>query len=61
MLAAHWNSLMTSCHDCEHFGIGCKGIVTRMAFKDRVDEFCRNLKEVKWRDQLYKTSGTTML
>lgn len=52
---------MTSCYDCEHFGIGCKGIVTPMAFKDRVDEFCRNFREVKWRDQLYKTSGTTML
>jgi len=52
---------MTSCYDCEHFGAGCKGIVPPMQFKDRIGEFCRNFTELKWRDQLYKPSGSTLL
>jgi len=38
---------MTSCHDCEHFGTECKDIVPPMEFKDRIDEFCRNFKELR--------------
>jgi len=52
---------MTSCYDCEHFGIACKGIVPPMEFKDRVDEFCKNFKELRYRDQLYKPSGSSLL
>ena len=52
---------MTSCYDCEHFGTGCRGIVPPMEYKDRVDEFCKRFEELRWRDQLYKPAGSTIL
>ena len=52
---------MTFCYDCDHFGIGCRGIVPPMEFKDRLDEFCRWFEELSWRDQLYKPAGSTIL
>jgi len=32
-----------------------------MEFKDRMNEFCDKFKELRWRDQLYKPSGSTIL
>ncbi len=52
---------MTSCYDCEHFGIECRGIVPPMDFKDRVNELCRRFEELRWHDQLYKPAGSTIL
>ncbi len=52
---------MVSCYDCEHFGIGCSGIVPPIEYKDTIDELCPNFVMVPWRRHLYKPSGETRL
>jgi len=52
---------MVSCYDCDRFGTECKGVVPPMEFRDRIHEYCKNYKAVSWRDELYKSGGSSRI
>ena len=52
---------MVSCYDCEHFGTECRGIVPPIEYRDRIDQYCKNFKVVKWRSELYKPGGESRI
>jgi hypothetical protein len=52
---------MYTCYDCELFGTSCDGLIPPMEFRNKLEEFCKKFVLIKWRNDMFKDTGTKRL